>query len=85
MRAHFEKRQCARSAINASAGLVRPGEKMRIPCTVTEISATGARIEADQRMQFPDTVWMRIDEDPQMHLCRIVWQQGGKLGLEFVS
>ena len=52
-----------------------------IPCTVRSLSATGAAIEINTPLWFPDRFVLVVDGE--RHACRIVWRREKRLGLAF--
>ena len=52
-----------------------------ISCTVRNLSATGAAIEINTPLWFPDRFVLAVDG--QRHACRIAWRREKRLGLAF--
>jgi hypothetical protein len=54
-------------------------------CTVTDISARGARLYSETAT--PDRFTLAMDDDGReiRRDCRVVWRLGGELGVEFVD
>ena len=56
-----------------------------IKCTVSDISESGAglSIRMGSTLGIPDTFDLVIEGDPKKYVCRVVWKQAYKLGVEF--
>jgi len=52
-----------------------------IPCTVRSLSASGAAIEINTPLWYPDRFVLAVDGE--RHPCRIVWRREKRLGLAF--
>nr|WP_044585912.1 PilZ domain-containing protein [Bradyrhizobium sp. LTSPM299] len=52
-----------------------------IPCTVRSVSASGAAIEVNSPLWFPDRFVLAVDGERRP--CRIVWKKERRLGLTF--
>ena len=76
-----EERNSERFRTQASVGVRRSGS-VAIPGTVMDISATGFRIEALERLPLGTTVWLKIGNlAPQM--ARVVWNKKLVAGCQF--
>jgi PilZ domain len=80
----LEGRIAARHRVNKQARINYGGDKY--PCTVRDISTTGAALE------FPDLISnvrrakafiLEIPEDRLKLSCRVVWQNGYRMGVTF--
>jgi hypothetical protein len=54
-----------------------------IPCLVRNVSASGATIEVNTPLWFPDHFTLGIPSDGRRHPCRIVWRSDKRIGLQF--
>lgn len=54
-----------------------------IPCTVRNLSASGAAIEVKTPLWFPDRFTLGIASDGTRRSCHIVWRDGQRIGLAF--
>ena len=54
-----------------------------IPCTVRNLSASGAAIEVNTPLWFPDHFTLGIASDGTRRACRIVWREEKRIGLAF--
>jgi hypothetical protein len=64
-----------------SAGIRRSGS-VAIPAVVTDLSATGFRVEADERLPVDSVVWLKLGTlAPQM--ARVMWNRKLVAGCQF--
>jgi len=54
-----------------------------IPCTIRNISETGAAIEAVTPLWFPEQFTLRIDRDGSRRPCHVVWRREKRVGVQF--
>ncbi len=54
-----------------------------IPCTVRNLSASGAAIEVKTPLWFPDHFTLGIASDGFRKACHIVWRDEQRIGLAF--
>jgi hypothetical protein len=54
-----------------------------IPCTVRNISASGAALEVTTVLWFPDRFTLGIESDGLSKPCRIVWRKEKRIGVAF--
>jgi PilZ domain len=54
-----------------------------IPCVVRNLSETGAAIEANSPLWFPDQFILWIERDNSRRWCRIVWRRDKRIGVHF--
>jgi PilZ domain-containing protein len=54
-----------------------------IPCTVRNMSSTGAAVEFAQRVDLPSTFTLVIERDRFSRRCRPVWNNKRRVGLAF--
>lgn len=56
------------------------------PCTVLDISATGARLALANSGKLGGKLALALTKDVRkLTPCRLVWQRGGEIGVEFVQ
>jgi hypothetical protein len=58
-------------------------ERGSIPCTVRNISSTGAAVEFAQRVDLPETFTLVIERDRFSRRCRPVWTNARRAGMAF--
>ena len=54
-----------------------------LPCTVRNISATGAAVEIISPLWFPDRFMLCIQSDGLRKACHIVWRKDKRIGIAF--
>lgn len=56
-----------------------------IPCTVRDISETGARILTEGTVNIPDTFELIVDLDGTEANCEVVWRKANEIGVRFIG
>ena len=89
------RRGCDRSSVYTVAAFITgKGLPLPLPCTVRDISETGARLEVDREgirprprreLQLPDVVTIYLCPSQTGRTCRLSWQDGHHFGVEFVD
>ena len=80
-----DKRIAARKRV-LKAGLVAYNDRhVSVPCTVRDISDTGARLRIDGSVSAPDTFELIVDMDGLEASCEVVWRNGKELGVRFLA
>ena len=54
-----------------------------LPCTVRNLSASGARIEVNSPLWFPDRFVLAIPSEGWRKACHIVWRRERVIGVTF--
>jgi hypothetical protein len=77
------QRQQTRRAVFIKALLLRDG-KPNLPCTLVDISDTGARLVIDDARVVPNRFTIAMTEQgvPRRH-CRLVWRGENEIGVSF--
>jgi PilZ domain len=55
----------------------------KTPCTIRDISITGASLEVSQAREVPSTFILTLSEDRLVLRCRVVWRKDFRLGVAF--
>jgi PilZ domain len=55
----------------------------KIPCTVRDLSITGAAIEVSDQREIPATFTLAIPDDGLKLPCRVVWRRDFRIGIAF--
>ncbi|MEQ8824839.1 MAG: PilZ domain-containing protein [Filomicrobium sp.] len=55
------------------------------PCTVRDLSETGARLKVTGSVAAPDTFELHVELDGIWVDCEVVWRRNSELGVAFVS
>jgi hypothetical protein len=68
------------------AGVVAYNDRhVSLPCTVRDVSATGARVRVEGSVSAPDTFELIIDIDGFEANCEVVWRKGSDVGVRFLG
>jgi hypothetical protein len=54
-----------------------------IPCVVRNLSETGAAIEANTPLWYPEQFILWIERDNSRRRCHIVWRKEKRVGVQF--
>jgi PilZ domain-containing protein len=54
-----------------------------IPCTVRNLSASGAALEINSPLWFPDSFTLGIASDGLHRACHVVWRREKRIGVAF--
>src|SRR5215470_5248494 len=54
-----------------------------IPCTVRNLSASGAALEINSPLWFPDRFILGIASDGSQRSCHVVWRREKRIGVAF--
>jgi PilZ domain len=77
-----ETRIAPRHRVSKSAQIDFGGDKT--PCTIRNLSITGAAIElSDLSATIPAAFTLIVPEDKLKLPCRVVWRRGYKMGVAF--
>ena len=77
-----ETRIAPRYRMSKSAQIDYGGDKT--PCTIRDLSVTGAAIElSDLSAILPATFTLIVPEDKLKLPCRVVWRKGYRMGVTF--
>ena len=76
-----ETRIAPRHRVRKAARIERDGEK--IPCTIRDLSITGAALEISDKIKIPATFTLIVPEDGLKLLCRVVWRRDFQIGVTF--
>ncbi|QDW39299.1 PilZ domain-containing protein [Bradyrhizobium sp. KBS0727] len=79
--ARSDKRRASRRAIKRSARI--SFAKQNLTCTVRNVSATGASIEAANPTAIPDSFRMVMEMETTARRCAVVWRKPTSIGVKF--
>ena len=80
-----KKTRVPRKSVQQSAWLVYAGSFAARPCTVNDLSDTGAKITADEPSSVGSTLRLAFSRDVRTgRQCEVVWQRGKTFGVRFV-
>ncbi|HEY0849660.1 MAG TPA: PilZ domain-containing protein [Bradyrhizobium sp.] len=77
----IEKREAQRFKVLKGGVVTVDGGS--IPCTVRNMSSTGAAVDFDQRVDLPPTFTLLIERDHFARRCRSVWSNQRRVGMAF--
>ncbi len=80
-RSYHERRSFGRRSTNIRAS-VRIGYRF-VPCTISDLSEGGARLELDEEVELTARLWLSWDEQPSEILCELRHQRGKTAGVQF--
>lgn len=78
-------RGTARSRVLKSGTIAFGGRQSTLPCTVRDISATGARLRTENPLIVPDTFELLIDLDGLEADCKVIWRRNAEVGVKFIG
>lgn len=55
----------------------------KIPCTIRDLSTTGAALEVSDQKEIPATFTLIVPEDRLKLPCHVVWRRDHRIGIEF--
>jgi len=80
-----DARRARRRAVTKSAVIVHGDGKFHVPCTIRDISASGARIQVAIGIAIPDRIYL-IDLESQLAFEAVMaWKHLPRCGLRFVA
>jgi hypothetical protein len=83
---HPDKRRAARKTLNWLCILSTVDGVLVGPCTVRDISMTGARILLDDSLVAPDEFVLRLTRNGTIwRKCRTIWRAPSNIGVAFLS
>lgn len=80
-RSYHERRSFRQRSTNIRAS-VRIGYRL-VPCTISDLSEGGARLELDGETELPARLWLSWNEQPSEVLCELRHQRGKTAGVQF--
>lgn len=81
-----ELRRSERTPSNYSARADFGDGSEPLPCLISDISNRGARLTLIDADEFPEKISLVLSYDGEVRQrCRVVWRDGARAGLEFVS
>jgi hypothetical protein len=61
------------------------GRHSTLPCTVRDLSDTGARVRSNGSINVPDTFELHIELDGLWANCEVIWRRGEEIGVRFTE
>jgi len=82
----FTMRRESRQEVGRKAWLDIGGGSPLLPCTLIDISSSGARLALDDAAQVPPTFALRLTRNgTENYSCRVVWRNVDALGIAFAK
>jgi hypothetical protein len=83
--ARDDKRRAPRRRILKGAIIAYNDRRSTLPCTVRDISETGARVRTESSINAPDTFVLIIELDGLEADCKVVWRKSPELAVTFLA
>lgn len=80
-----DQRRAPRRRVLKSGVVAYNDRHATLPCTVRDISATGARVRVDGSISAPDTFELLIPIDGLEANCEAAWRKGNEVGVRFLA
>jgi len=79
-----KKNRDVRKSVQQSAWIVLEGGFAARPCTVIDISSSGAKVRTDDPSAVHTRLQLKFSRDgKQGRVCEVVWRRGTTMGLKF--
>jgi hypothetical protein len=78
-----ERRGEPRVAVNTVGEITYGATGHNIPCTVLDLTTNGAGLHVPSSFGIPPVFRLKVRGETAARHCRVVWAQGGKLGVSF--
>lgn len=80
-----DRRSGRRQDLRYAARIESLTDGTEIPCTLVDVSQTGARLLAREPEQVPDEFLLRLAVGRQaLRHCAVVWRDGASIGVRFI-
>ena len=80
-----ERRRSARRRVFKSAICTHSGKHIGVPCTVRDISQSGARLRIEATMAVCKQFELLIEIDGLEAKCDTIWRKGHEMGVRFCA
>jgi hypothetical protein len=78
-----DRRRESRASLNTIGAIKFGAAGHELPCTVVDLTPRGAGLIIASAFGVPRVFQLTINGEPGVKYCRVVWAQGGKLGVTF--
>jgi methyl-accepting chemotaxis protein len=79
-----ELRKKPRRHFNYNARILTDKEGTMLPCSISDVSETGARITLESDSELPEQFMLLLTPTGKARRrCRVVWRTGTTVGVEF--
>jgi hypothetical protein len=76
-----ERRTSPRHRVLKTGTIIFGGETL--PCVVRSLSASGARIEVNSPLWFPERFVLAVESEGLRRPCRMIWREEKRIGVAF--
>lgn len=80
-----QRRRALRLPALMKGMIVAPNQIAPAPCLVHNASPHGAKLKIDEGWIIPRSFWLRIEGDPELRYCTVVWRDAFQLGVSFTQ
>jgi hypothetical protein len=80
-----DQRRAPRRRVLKSGTVAYNERHTTLPCSVRDISTTGARVQVEGSICAPDTFDLLIPLDGLEASCEVVWRNGQEVGVRFIT
>ncbi len=80
----IERRKSERLSVKTAAKILLRAPAPPLDCLVTNVSDGGARIHL-RGGDLPDVFALQFADSGKRRDCRVVWRQGGEIGVAFID
>ena len=81
-----ENRKSRRKDVGYRAWLKCGDDPALLPCTLGDMSETGARLLVAEDVEIPDEFILQLTQTGSSYRkCRVAWRKGRKIGVAFFS
>ena len=84
MSSHEDRRGAPRVAVSLDARLVYNAGRASLDCRIVDLSATGAKLDVDERLPVPAYFDLVIDSQGVVRRGRMAWRAGRGVGVAFI-
>lgn len=85
MSSHEDRRGAPRVAVSLDARLIYNAGRGSLDCRIVDLSATGAKLDVDERLPVPAYFDLAIDSQGVVRSARMAWRAGRGVGVAFVT
>ena len=78
-----DRRSLQRRKVLKAARISSDGGLTHLPCTMREISATGARLQVYEGHMIPSMFDLVVELDGMRAQCEVIWREAGEIGVRF--
>ena len=80
----IERRKSERVVVRTPAKIMLPGSDSPLDCVATNVSDGGAKLHI-RSADLPEVFVLHFNESGRQRHCRVVWRQGGEVGVAFTD